>query len=182
MMTMRKANFKLLGIVMLTVIAGISNLTAQDSANLQSKKRGLDSNHVLSKSWNKVAFQMKKFNNVVVSYVKTLKKAEPSDSNLTSEVEAYSDSVNAALNHSGEKDSTTLKRLQMHFDSLVQASVRMVKNVEKDSSLKNNKSLKALGKSMNQLREKIVEYQNSFSESLQKKNAKKEEEPVPAKP
>lgn len=182
---MRKRDLLKLALVALMVLGGIAGAIAQDTASGKSQKKLIDSNHVISKSWNKVAFQMKKFNNVVTTYVKTLKKAEPADSNLTKDVENYSDSVNAALSHDGTRDSSTLKRLQIHFDSLVQASVRLVKNVEKDSTLKNNKALKQLGKSMNAVRLKVQEYQASINANLQKNSAKKEEEqgkPKSAKP
>lgn len=182
---MRKRHIHKLTLVIVMVLGGLTAAAAQDTSSAKSQKKLIDSNHVISKSWNKVAFQMKKFNNVVVTYVKTLKKAEPADSNLTKDVETYSDSVNAALSHDGSRDSSTLKRLQIHFDSLVQASIRLVKNVEKDSSLKNNKALKQLGKSMNALRIKVQEYQASINANLQKNSAKKEEEhnqPKSAKP
>jgi len=61
----------------------------------------------------------------------------------------------------------------------------LIKKVESDTSLKNNKTLIQMGKTMNSMREKIIQYQQSLNESVKKNSAKKEEnqgEPEPAKP
>ncbi len=137
------------------------------------------------KALSKLSFQMKKFNSAVTSYVKTLKKANPKDTTMTNEVLAYSDSVNKDLENKNERDSNSLHKLQTHFDSLVQSSIRLIKKVESDTSLKNNKTLIQMGKTMNAMREKIIQYQQSLNASVKKNNAKKEEnqgEPEPAKP
>ncbi|MCC7297302.1 MAG: hypothetical protein IT244_03120 [Bacteroidia bacterium] len=158
------------------LLTAFSSLHAQTDTTVVVKDK---------KALSKLSFQMKKFNNAVTSYVRTLKKANPKDTTITNEVAAYSDSVNKDLENKNSHDSNTLHKLQAHFDSLVQSSVRLIKKVESDTSLKNNKTLIQMGKTMNSMREKIIQYQQSLNESVKKNSAKKEEnqgEPEPAKP
>lgn len=129
-----------------------------------------DSSTQINKSWDKVAFQMRKFNDATKAYVKTLKKAQPADSNITKDVETKSDSVDRYLSFNGIKDSISLNKLNAQFDSLVQSSVRLVKKVENDSSLRNNKTLKKLGSSLTTMRNKM-----SDLNAKNKSKAKKEE-------
>lgn len=129
-----------------------------------------DSSSQINKSWDKVTFQMRKFNDATKAYVKTLKKAEPADSAITKDVESKSDSVDRYLAYNGKKDSISLKKLNAHFDSLVQSSVRLVKKVENDTSLRNNKTLKKLGNSLTSMRTKM-----SQLNSNKKSKARKEE-------
>ncbi len=113
---------------------------------------------------------MRKFNDATKAYVKTLKKAKPADSSITKDVESKSDSVDRFLSFNGIKDSISLKKLNAQFDSLVQSSVKLVKKVESDTSLRNNKTLKKLGKSLTTMRGKM-----SDLNSKNKNKAKKEE-------
>jgi hypothetical protein len=129
-----------------------------------------DSTNQINKSWDKVSFQMRKFNDATKAYVKTLKKAKPADSSITKDVESKSDSVDRFLSFNGIKDSISLKKLNAQFDSLVQSSVKLVKKVESDTSLRNNKTLKKLGKSLTTMRGKM-----SDLNSKNKNKAKKEE-------
>ena len=127
-----------------------------------------DSSSQISKSWDKVAFQMRKFNDATKAYVKTLKKAEPADSTITKDVESKSDSVDRYLAFNGIKDSISLKKINTQFDSLVQSSVRLVKKVENDTSLRNNKTLKKLGNSLTSMRDKMAQF-NSKNKSTGRK-------------
>lgn len=127
-----------------------------------------DSSSQINKSWDKVAFQMRKFNDATKAYVKTLKKAEPADSAITKDVESKSDSVDRYLAFNGIKDSLSLKKINDHFDSLVQSSVRLVKKVENDTSLRNNKTLKKLGNSLTSMRDKMAQL-NSKNKSTGRK-------------
>ena len=121
-----------------------------------------DSSSQISKSWDKVAFQMRKFNDATKAYVKTLKKAEPADSTITKDVESKSDSVDRYLAFNGIKDSISLKKIN------VQSSVRLVKKVENDTSLRNNKTLKKLGNSLTSMRDKMAQF-NSKNKSTGRK-------------
>jgi hypothetical protein len=136
-----------------------------------------DSSNQINKSWDKVAFQMRKFNDATKAYVKTLKKAKPADSNITKDVESKSDSVDHYLSFNGIKDSLSLKKLNAQFDSLVQSSVRLVKKVENDTSLRNNKTLKKLGNSLTSMRSKM-----SGLNAKNKSKARKEESDDTPKP
>lgn len=148
-----------------------------DSSSVNWKS---DSTKHVTRAYNKITFQMKRFNEAVTGYVKTLKKAEPADSNITGDVEAYSDSLNKALEASDKNDTVSVKRVKAAFDSLLQATVRLVKKVENDSNLRNNKTLRQLNGMMNSLKESIDKYQAELTTQFRKKDdAELKEEPEP---
>jgi hypothetical protein len=72
------------------------------------------------------------------------------------------------LAFNGIKDSISLKKINTQFDSLVQSSVRLVKKVENDTSLRNNKTLKKLGNSLTSMRDKMAQI-NSKNKSTGRK-------------
>lgn len=162
-------------------IFGLINVSVQ--AQDSTKRLGeYDSTRHISRAYNKIAFQMKRFNEVVNSYVKQIKKAKPADSNITGDVEMYSDSLNMALESSDKKDTQSMAKIRVMFDSLVKASVRLVKSVENDSALKNNKAIKQMNIMMDNLRESIDKYQQELNESRKRKEdgVEPEGEPEPA--
>lgn len=129
---------------------------------------------------------MKRFNEVVVGYVKAINKAEPSDTNITREVSSYSDSLDIALNNAHNNDSQSITRVRAMFDSLVRSSVRLIQKVENDTGLRSNKTIRQMNAMMDSVKDKINKYQEELNQTLKRKgeatDPEDEPKPEPASP
>jgi hypothetical protein len=133
-----------------------------------------DSVSQANRTWHKLSHKMHRFTYVLNAYVKAVVKAKPEDTNITSEALSYSDSVNKTLRNAGPTDSSAVKKVETLFDSLVQASVRLVRKVESDSSFVNNRAVKHLSSTMLNIRESVNKYQNDLNESATKRREKRQ--------